>query len=33
MEIIIDLKSKKELMDCYITIEKLSRANFREIKG
>lgn len=24
MEIIIDLKSKKELMDCYITIEKLS---------
>ena len=33
MKKIIDLKSKKELIDCYITVEKSSRKNFREMKG
>lgn len=30
---IIDLKSKKELIDCYTTMKKSSRTNFGEMKG
>lgn len=30
---IIDLKLKKELIDCYIIMKKLFRINFGEMKG